>query len=426
MFVLMSVLMQLSIGTPSLASPSGMGGDSPPLTLIDAIREAQAADETLVALSRRAEHLRLASRSAGAPPALSVRVSAVAGNPPEDSNMLSQILEIGGQPHHRKAAALAELAVASAEMGERRLTLAWQTATAYSALLAARENLALDREELHAQDALLHITRRRFEVGDIPELQVVRMERERDRAFRVVQRAEQEESAARALLQQLLRRPHPAPLELAGGPLPEPPPDVVALVEEGLRERPDLEMLRSEVRARQADAALVRAQRAPWLELQVRQTRWNAPVSQVGANASLNWALVDWGQMRAQAAQAQSRVEEARARLAARIREAEAQVREAYARWERLGRERRSLESSGLQRALRVMQMVERGYQAGLVTQLEVLEALTALRETRMEAARLRAQEAAAVHDLWRAAGRNRPGDYQKVRHPGGADNDRP
>ena len=346
-------------------------------------------------------------------------MSAVVGEPPDDANLLSQTIELAGQPRYRKAAALGELGVALGELIERRLAVAWQTASAYGGLVAARENLALAREERAAQDSLLHMTRRRYETGQIPQMQVVRMEREHGRATRALLRSELEESAARQVLELLVKRPVPESQPVAGPALPVPPADVASLVEQALRGRPDVLILHSELKARLADLSLARTQHAPFLEIQVRQSRLDNPASQVGANVSLNWPIADWGQLRAQAALAGTRVEEVSARLATRTRDAEAQVREAHGRWNRVSRERRLLESGELLRAVRLMSMVERGYAAGLVTQLEVLEARTSLREVRSELARLRAQEASAAWDLLRAMGSSRPEAYELRALPG-------
>lgn len=394
-----------------LASVAHAGAPPAVLPLSETVRRAAAEDSTLQALERRVAALRTAVALIGAPPPMTMRLSAVTGIIPEDANALTQIVELGGQPSARRAAARSVLESAASLRDARQREIAYETARLYLAVLASDAQLALARQDLGAQGALLDIARRRLQAGDAPHSQIVRGEREYARARRDTVAAEQQQAGAReALFTYLGTADRGEALVAPSLTLGEPPGDLDSLVRESLDERPDMRALRADTEERRQQVRLSRAEGAPTLELQAYTTQLQGlqvygTGAQAGARVTISWALLDWGQRRGQIALAQATVEEAAARLAAAEKDARSQIQEALARW-RCRSAARVAAAAESTAAERLVAMLERGYVGGVVVQFEVIEARRSLIEARREALRLQYEETTAALDTWRALGR--------------------
>jgi len=401
--VLILALLCVRPAQPVLAEPP-----PPSLTLSEAVHAALAADAALASSEQRVRLLEQAARLAGAPPSPTVRLAAVAGDDSEDSNFFEQVLELGGQPAMRRRVADAELRAATAARDARVLEVTFAVAQLYARATTAVVAVDLAEQEQQAQDRLYALAERRFQAGDVPESHVVRAARDRLRAARELAVAERERDAARESLSVRLGRP--VPDALAGVPEIGLPADLPTLLQQATVARPELRQLRAEADARAADVGLTAAARSPFLELTAYRARLWGSDPETGARAAISFPLWDWGRQRAAEAQARAVFEDARARWQAAERDVAGQVQEARARWLARRAERETLETGELAQALRLVGMLERGYEGGAVTQLELLEARRALLETRREAARLRAEETTAALDLLRALGQSPPG----------------
>ncbi|MBM3461293.1 MAG: TolC family protein [Armatimonadetes bacterium] len=375
------------------------------LSLDAAVARALSADPAAPSYQQRIERLRLAARLAGAPDSLRARISAVFGEADEEANQLAQSFPLGGQPGLRRNAALHELEAAVAELEARRLEVAHQAARSYLNAQSAAVAADLARREVAALEAILDITRRRFEVGEVPRSQVVRATRERVAGAREVLASEAAEAGARASLALALGTSDLPPIPPLSPPAPPDTP-LETLVADALARRPDLATARAEVEVLRGQAGLARAERSPEVELSLYQGKLVGLPRDQGARVSLQWPLLDWGRARAAAAAADARTAEASARLAVLERTARLEVGDALAQWRRLHHERGLLEREEAVAAAELVEMLERGYADGLVTMLEVIEARHVLRDVRREEASLAAREAQAALDLQRALGR--------------------
>lgn len=111
-------------------------------TLAEAVRLALERHPSLLAAVARAEGAAGYARGAGAPPNPELRLAGTLGDPSEDSNRLSQRLEISGQPRLRDKIGEAELAAATAELQAARRAVASEVSAAWLALWSARERRA--------------------------------------------------------------------------------------------------------------------------------------------------------------------------------------------------------------------------------------------------------------------------------------------
>ncbi|MBP7588912.1 MAG: TolC family protein, partial [Thermoanaerobaculia bacterium] len=184
---------------------------------------------------------------------------------------LSQEIEIAGQRGKRVDSASASAEAARAAFDRSRQELAARVASAFAAVLRARELTALASFEREVAAELAAFEQRRLDngAGTLIDLNVTRAAE--GRAARRVALASGEEAAARASLAEVVALPV-AELPAAAGALPDAWPAPAALVELerlALDRRSDLLALRSEVEAATARIRLERSLATPNLVIGV-------------------------------------------------------------------------------------------------------------------------------------------------------------
>lgn len=377
------------------------------LTLEQAVIRALSADPALQALAARADRLKRAARLAGAPSPLSLRLSAVAGSAGEDANQLSQSFETGGQPGLRLHVAHQDQRGAEAQIALRRADVAAAVTRSAVRLSGAERALDVALQEEQAQQSLLDVARRRLAAGDVAQVDVARAERERARATRGVASARRALDMVRADLAVLLGI---APHRIEATSPSVPTLAIPAMLAEAARRRPELEAARAAVAAREANAGIVAAQRAPTVSLGLFQSRFYGQDQTRGAAVSVSWPLLDWGSVRREVEAARAETAAARVDLARAERDVAREVAESAERHAGLARELEALRAGELDAARRALAMLERGYAAGLLNQLEVIEAHRTLRDLLQEEIRLATERDVAGWDLLRGLGRPLPG----------------
>jgi outer membrane protein TolC len=233
--------------------------------------------------------------------------------------------------------------------------------------------------------------RRRVEIGEAPQVQVIRAEIEAGRAEQEVARARGEVRGRQAALNLLLERPTEAPLELAE--TLEVPAAVAApssLIDQARRLRPELSVARGRIEAQRGEVAIARAQRRPELFAEVASDFWSLDRDafrsrNLGFQARLSFPLFDRGRLRSGVERAQAGVREQEAELAATTRTLTLEIERAVADLTAAREIALNYQTTILPRTQELLRATRAGFDTGLMSFLEVLEAQRVTRQTQTE-----------------------------------------
>ncbi len=294
--------------------------------------------------------------------------------------MFVQRIEIGGQPSLRAEIAQLQVHQARARLQQQRRELAEQAAEAYYGLWSARqlEQLASLRMQLAQQ--LLAAAQRRFDAGDISRSQFMRVQVETSQAQSQLATARGEHNIARNRLNLLLQRPHDRELSVEGREQSSFELTKTALLAQ-LNVRPEVRIAELTAEVFRLEADLQGRQRVPDLEFEAYRSSLGAGSTvEQGVRLSLVLPLWDWGSNSALQAQKELQAEAAAEEARALKQSLEQQV---LAAWELylVADERRRLLEQQSQQYQAQADLAERGYAAGLLSLLEVLDAQRAYRE---------------------------------------------
>jgi cobalt-zinc-cadmium efflux system outer membrane protein len=233
----------------------------------------------------------------------------------------------------RKRVAEAELRVVMMRVGDAVLRMAFDVESAFYELASARQVAAMRRAILEAEDAAFDLSRRRYEAGDINDLDLANQESLNEQVRTDVLRADADVLGAREKLTRLLGLWGADAGYRVSDQLPALPADEVALDHlESLAvgRRLDLAAAREEVRA--ASRALAMARGYRFLNSSVGGTFERSPegYTVVGPNVGLELPLFD--QKQATVARFEARLRSALAREAALAVDVRSEVRLAGSR----------------------------------------------------------------------------------------------
>lgn len=334
---------------------------------------------------------------AGLQPNPTVTLAATAGDAGENSNNLTQTFEISGQPRLRRQQAEAELESAKLQLTATRRAVAGDVMTSWLEVWKTEHLARMARLRLSLMKEMLRVANRRYEVGEIPQNEALRVELAAAEADAAWRRAEAEYRSAsrslsvlRGLLEEAVQIPEvpesveePAALVAAlQGPSLTPPGDSWTLeqVVSAAEMHPEVSALRQEQRATLLGAELVRKERAPQLGVTLYQSRFFGNDLERGAQVFISWPLFDWGSIsarqRAQELEAQAQVAEADERVLGLRR----QVADIWSRWQAARAVREILQAQAaryeeLAREARV------GYDLGMLSLTDVLQTEASFRQ---------------------------------------------
>jgi outer membrane protein TolC len=371
------------------ASP-GAAGKSDSLTADEAVRLALEASPAVAAARSRLEGAAAGVREARALHSPVVEAAPGVGFTNGNAVLWHQI-DIRGQRSAETRAARGLHAAAQAELQVVRLRTAAAARAAYYELVLAmtQESTAAEAAALVRQ--LSEAVRRRVQIGEAPVVQATRSEIEAARAEQEVIRAKGLVRARRAALNLLLGRAAGAALDPADTlSLPQAPAATAELLAEAQRLRPDLAVTRGLIEARRGDVAVARSQRRPQLFAEVATDAWSLDREQlrtrnIGFQARLTVPLFDLGRLRAGVERARASVREQEAELASASRALEIEIEESAAQLIAARAVASDYQTRILPRAQELVQATRSGFEAGLTSFLEVLEAQRAARQTQGE-----------------------------------------
>lgn len=329
-------------------------------------------------------------------PTLTLAVSA--GDAGESSNALEQNFEISGQPRLRYEQSQARLEAAEYQLSATRRQVASDVCRAWLELWESRKlaQLAEMRSELMAE--MVRVGRRRFEVGEIPRNETLRVELAAADATADWERAKAEylaSSRSFALLRELVPSSQletepewePETLEDLFQTSSLAPPEAPWTLEEvlaGAESQPLVAAMRSEQVATLKGADLIGKERAPQLGVQFYQSQFFGRGIERGAQLSLSFPLFDWGSIgarkRAQMASAQAQTAAAEEKTL----ELRRQVAEKWNRW-KAAKTVREILTEQAKRYQELAGKAKVGYDLGMMSLTDVLQTETAFREAGIE-----------------------------------------
>ncbi len=313
----------------------------------------------------------------------------------------SQLLWNGGRVEAQERQAEAGRSAAGLGVTTTRAQLHLDVATAYFDAALSDQLVAITRATLDQAGATLAQIDAQFNVGNIPEFEVLRARVSRDSQRAAVISAEAQRELAYLRLKQLLDVPADAPLELnvdlsdPSGPPATRWASVLATAEAGYQtlDRTAVRQADTAVAAGEAAIDIARAQRKPIVSLSSGFIAY--AYDKVPAFDRRDWTLTgavsfpifDGGRLKAAEAIARANLAESQAQRQMVAELAELDSRSAFALYRSA---RASFEATGstLQQAQRAFEIAEVRYREGLSTQLELNDARLALESASAERAR--------------------------------------
>jgi cobalt-zinc-cadmium efflux system outer membrane protein len=317
--------------------------------------------------------------------------------------LLGQLVELGGKRAARVRLAAAEHELAGWDYEARRITVFTGTVDAFVEVLAAQERRRLAGEALDLAEAMRRVARRRVEAGLASPAEEIRAGVAVDAAGVEREHAEHELATARTEL--AAQWGGTARFERAEGDLaalPEPPP--LAELQRRAAVSPDLARWAAERESRDAALASARSGRVPDVTIAAGPRHLAGP----GDTALVFSASVPiplWN--RNEGAIAEARFREAKAALEQRAAEVRVATEVATA----LTALHASAEEAALLRARvlpgieRAVAVLQRGYEEGRHTQLEVLDGIRARIAAREQYLRALVEAHHAARQLERLTG---------------------
>jgi cobalt-zinc-cadmium efflux system outer membrane protein len=399
---LLVVLSFLAASAARAQAPSQAPAE-PPLTLSQAIDIALAANPALVG-----DRLQIEVARAG------VDVARQRPNPelaleesretPHDAATLSQTIETAGK--RRRRVELAEAGVGSREALLARAVndVRNRVRRAFYALASAQVRLAGTEGLLHLSERVRDAARARFELGDVPRLDVLQAELATAQAESEAQSVAAQAFSARIDLNTLLARPPEAPTQVSGGPLEADriadSPTAARRALAALSGSAELAVLDRGIAEQKARVALTRAQQRPDPILQGSITHRSPPEFDWGWRAGLTLVLPVFTR-RGAAVQVEERtLAQLEAERNARAAEISGQVYAAAANAAARQRELLRFRTKILPQVEEVERMAEDAYRSGQTGLPALLQSLQATRDIRLRAIQAEADYQTALADL--------------------------
>ena len=326
---------------------------------------------------------------------------------------LSYELDLFGRLARAQDAAALDAQARQALLQSTRLLVQADLAQSYLALRATDTERQLMRDTARAYADTLRLTQRRFEAGDVAELDLIRIQTElaaTEAELIALERARTQQEHALAVLLGELPTGFALPaVEAEARTLPQIPAGVPATV---LARRPDVAAAQAALLAAQARVGVAQTAWFPRLSLTGAAGvaspelgelfQWSARAWGVGALLSL--PLFDGGRREAGVQSASAQLDAAAAQHRAQVLQALREVEDQLAALRLLG-EQALAQGRAVSAAQRASALSDTRYRNGLVSQLELLDARRNELLQKRQAQRVAAAQAQATVGLVRALG---------------------
>ena len=325
---------------------------------------------------------------------------------------LSYEVDLVGRLAQTSSAAALDAREREALLQDARLLVHADVARSYFVLRALDAERALVQGTVGSYRDTLRLTERRFDAGDIPELDVARARSElaatESEALSLDRQRSQVEHALAALVGEPASGFDIAPAGWDAA-LPQVPAGVPSTV---LARRPDIAAAQSALQAAQARVGIAQAAWWPTLALTAAGGQASPELSDLfktvtrtwGLGLLLNLPLFDGGRRAAGVAQSEAQVDAAVARLRAQMLVAFKDVEDELAALRLLALQDEA-QARAVTAAARVTLLSETRYRNGLVSQLELLDAQRNELRNRRQALQVRSAQFQSTVGLIRALG---------------------
>lgn len=343
---------------------------------------------------------------AAAQPNPTVTLAAVKGDAPEDSNIISQSFELFSRPRLRKDVAFAAMQIEELRLRSEALTLISQVSLSYIDALKTQNLTRIEENNVKTAKEFLNVAERQYKVGEIPLFQVLQFKIECSRAEGELQAAMLEERKSILALSRLLNMDIPAGSSLAEclPAIKEKLPPLETLKAKAIASRPELLQSQWERKGKSAEKSLIIAEHEPDLILSAYRAELTSEARQ-GVRLSIAVPLLDWGSIKSQARAVEEREKAAEKSIDDTKRQIIWEVEDAYARVESLKNQLDIYSFDVLREQERLMSMIQRGYEAGLYTYVEVLQTRQSQKEMQRKYCETTAEYKKALINLERALG---------------------
>ncbi len=317
------------------------------------------------------------------------------------SLQFSQLLWNGGRVQAQERQARAGRTAATLGVTTTRAQLHLEVATAYFDAAFSDRLVAITQATLDQAAATLKQIEAQYDVGNLPEFEVLRARVSRDSQRATLIGVEAQRELAYLRLKRLLDLPADAPIELdvdlsnPSGPPAERWAAALATAEAGYQpvERVAVEQADVAIEASEAAVAVARAQRKPTVSLTSGFIAY--AYDKIPAFDRRDWTvagavsfpILDGGRLKANERLARTALDESQAQRQLVAELAELDARSAHATF-RAARATFEATGSTLQQAERAFEIAEVRYREGLSTQLELNDARLALEAAATERAR--------------------------------------
>lgn len=376
-----------------------LAAESPQLSLIEAVTTGVERHPEVRARKLRVEAARAFAEGTGTQPNPTLTLSGVLGDAQEESNNLSQRLEISGQPRLRSEIARLELEREELSLTALERRLALRVARAYYAAWAADRKLEVGQTRQQLAQRLEFVALRRFQVGEVSRNEYLRAQLEKARADAELAAVLSADRGSRLQLGLLLGTEAHQELPTA----PEAPealtgalPGIEALLERA-RNRPEVAAAERNVQLGEKETELASKGTAPSLEFLAYRSYLFGADSEQGLMLSLTLPLFDYGEVGAETARRAGETEARRVDRESVLLELDLEVQEAWQRQLQFEGKRDSLREQTRQYQ-ELSELSQRGYDAGFLTLVETLDTQRAYREALLD--RIEAEAEAQVSKL--------------------------
>lgn len=364
--------------------------DTEPFTIERAIQQAIEHNAGIQAASEELNQVkaRLAGIKAGFNPELEIAPGMGFTN---SNTFISQQIDVSGVRSIQARAAQAEVLVAQSRLDLARLTIAAEVARAFYDLIRAREVLSLTEEEAQVVTRMTFATSKRVESGDAPVAQKTRAEIELARVKQRVAQAQAEATAAQTALNSLLANPLQVTITLTGSLNTTLYQESAHVMDMALKMRPEIKEAEAKIGAAKAELDLAKSRSRPSLFADLTTDAWSLnrrsfQSDRFGFQVRLTLPLLDRGQLRSEERAAQAHL----AQQEAQRKETERQIlSEVYRKQTLFTSARMVADEYGrdvVPRALSLLESNQKGYEAGLISFLEILDTQRAVASIRTEA----------------------------------------
>ena len=287
---------------------------------------------------------------------------------------LSQEIEIGGQSTYRREAAQKELEKATWELRETGQQVRFRVKSLFFTLLTLQEKMERGKATVGLLDRLLDAAKNRVRVGDAPEMILAQAEFELSRAKSDILGLKREYVSNLAELRVVLSLPPEQEVTLEGRLKKKVSlPDLKALLESALRNRPDLAVRDAERQVAEAEVNLTRSERIPNPEFSVFYSREEGNFNIFGGGVSIPLPFFDRKQGELEQALARKSIADIEYR---NLRQTvEKNLRSAWERYRISEAEIDLFGENVLGKFRENLELTQRAYEEG---QIEIFEAITA------------------------------------------------